>query len=144
MSEQTPLKKTETAVAEHSHSSKKQVKKSSPVGAFRLLVAAALIAGGVWLSQQKLDGIPDWMSNVWLPAAVVLALLVFLLGNAKRLTAYIGDSVKEVKKVVWPDRAYTVRMTIFVIIFVAVMAVFIYAVDTLISWLFFDLLLKRG
>jgi len=35
-------------------------------------------------------------------------------------------------------------MTIFVVIFVAILAVFIYAADSAISWLFFDVLLKRG
>jgi preprotein translocase subunit SecE len=36
------------------------------------------------------------------------------------------------------------RMTMFVVAFVAVLALFIYAADSLISWLFYDVLLKRG
>lgn len=60
------------------------------------------------------------------------------------LFAYFRNSWVEFKKVVWPTRDDAVKMTVFVVIFVAVLAAFIYAVDTAISWLFFDLLLKRG
>jgi preprotein translocase, secE subunit len=45
--------------------------------------------------------------------------------------------------VVWPSRDEAVKMTVFVIIFVAILAAFIYVADTIISWLFFDVLLNR-
>lgn len=60
------------------------------------------------------------------------------------LLAYFRHSWSEFKKVVWPSRNEAVRMTGFVIVFVAILAIFIYAVDSAISWLFFDVLLKRG
>lgn len=60
------------------------------------------------------------------------------------LFAYFRNSWVEFKKVVWPARDDAMKMTVFVVIFVAVLAAFIYAVDTVISWLFFDLLMKRG
>ncbi|WP_232462241.1 preprotein translocase subunit SecE [Neisseria chenwenguii] len=60
------------------------------------------------------------------------------------LFSYFRNSWIEFKKVVWPERADAVRMTIFVVIFVAILAAFIYVVDSSISWLFFDVLLKRG
>ena len=59
------------------------------------------------------------------------------------LFAYFSNSWLEFKKVVWPSRDEAVKMTVFVIIFVAVLAAFIYAADTIISWLFFDVLLNR-
>lgn len=59
------------------------------------------------------------------------------------LFAYFKSSWAEFKKVVWPSRDEAVKMTVFVIIFVAVLAAFIYAADTIISWLFFDVLLNR-
>lgn len=60
------------------------------------------------------------------------------------LFSYFRLSWVEFKKVVWPERNDAVRMTLFVIVFVAILSAFIYAADTLISWLFFDVLLKRG
>ena len=59
------------------------------------------------------------------------------------LFAYFKSSWTEFKKVVWPSRDEAVKMTVFVIIFVAVLAAFIYTADTIISWLFFDVLLNR-
>ncbi|QEY23935.1 preprotein translocase subunit SecE [Neisseria animalis] len=60
------------------------------------------------------------------------------------LFAYFRSSWTEFKKVVWPKRDDAVKMTIFVVIFVALLSIFIYGVDSVISWLFFDILLKRG
>lgn len=142
MSEQTPLEKKELP-SSNSHIQIRK-KQNSIFGFFRFLIAAAFVVGGVWLGQQKLDFVPVWSEPFIVPVSIALALLVFVVGNFGRLTEYVSASVKEVKKVVWPERAYTIRMTVFVIIFVAIMAAFIYIVDTAISWLFFDLLLKRG
>lgn len=58
------------------------------------------------------------------------------------LIAYFKDSWGELKKVVWPKRPDAVRMTFFVIVFVAVFAVFSYAVDTVIAWLLNIVLVK--
>lgn len=60
------------------------------------------------------------------------------------LFSYFRLSWAEFKKVVWPERNDAVKMTLFVVVFVAILSAFIYAADTLISWLFFDVLLKRG
>ncbi|STZ77235.1 preprotein translocase subunit SecE [Bergeriella denitrificans] len=60
------------------------------------------------------------------------------------LFAYFRNSWTEFKKVVWPTREDAVKMTVFVVIFVTILSAFIYGVDSVISWLFFDVLLKRG
>ena len=59
------------------------------------------------------------------------------------LISYFKNSWSEFKKVVWPTRSEAVKITLFVIIFVAILAAFIYAVDSIVSWLFFDVLLKK-
>ena len=58
------------------------------------------------------------------------------------LFRYIKDSVAEIKKVVWPSRNDTVRMTMFVIAFTCVFAIFIYGIDTLIGIVFNYILVK--
>ena len=60
------------------------------------------------------------------------------------LFAYFRGSWAEFKKVVWPTREEAVKMTVFVVIFVAILAAFLYVVDSAVSWLFFDVLLNRG
>lgn len=59
------------------------------------------------------------------------------------LFSYFKSSWVEFKKVVWPTKDEALKMTVFVVIFVAILSMFIYAADTLISWLFFDVLLGR-
>lgn len=59
-----------------------------------------------------------------------------------RLGRYIKESTVEFKKVVWPKRPEAIRMTLFVILFVAVFGTFIYGVDSLISLLFNFILVK--
>ena len=58
------------------------------------------------------------------------------------LFRYIKDSVAEIKKVVWPSRNDTVRMTMFVIAFTCVFTIFIYGVDTLLGIVFNYILVK--
>lgn len=62
----------------------------------------------------------------------------------KGLFSYFRHAWAEFKKVVWPTRDEAVKMTFFVVVFVAVLALFVYVADSAISWLFFDVLLKRG
>ena len=59
-----------------------------------------------------------------------------------RLFRYFKESATEFRKVVWPKRADAIRMTGFVIVFVAIFAVFIYGVDSVISLLFNLILVK--
>lgn len=53
-----------------------------------------------------------------------------------RLFRYFKESTTEFRKVVWPKRPDAVRMTGFVIVFVAIFASFIFGVDTVIAKLF--------
>lgn len=60
-----------------------------------------------------------------------------------KLFRYFRESVTEFKKVVWPKKPEAVRMTGFVIVFVAIFAIFIYGVDSLIA-LLLNLVLVKG
>ena len=90
--------------------------------------------------------LPVYVRALFPVVGVVAAILiVFRWSSAGRgLSAYVKDSTAELRKVVWPDRAETARMTLFVLAFVSVLALFIWGADSLISWLFFDVLMKRG
>lgn len=111
----------------------------------KVCIAVIIVAAGLW-SYYSLINLPVYL-RVLLPLICIvigLSIVLFWCDFGRRLIWYIRDSFIELKKVVWPDRQSTLRMTIFVIIFVAILASFIYAVDSFISWLFFDVLLKRG
>lgn len=112
----------------------------------KLCVAATLMVGGIWIFYSNEFSLPSYVRTLAPIIGVVLGLLIvfYWCDFGRRLIAYVRDSVTEFKKVVWPPRNDALRMTIFVIIFVTILAAFIYMADSIISWLFYDLLLKRG
>ncbi|GGP24178.1 protein translocase subunit SecE [Silvimonas iriomotensis] len=56
---------------------------------------------------------------------------------------YARDSIKEAQKVVWPTRKETWQVTGIVFAFVGVLAIFMWAVDSGLAWVFYDLILGR-
>ena len=59
----------------------------------------------------------------------------------KQLIAFGRDSVREVKKVVWPTRKEAMQMTGYVFAFVVVMALFLWLTDKTLEWVLYDLIL---
>lgn len=107
----------------------------------KLLAACALvllsIAAFYLLSSQSL-----WIRWTALLLALGLAVLVFFLSEmGKRLVGFGNDAVREMKKVVWPERREAIQITAYVFVFVVVMALFLWLTDKTIEWVFYDLLL---
>jgi preprotein translocase subunit SecE len=107
----------------------------------KLAAAAALVIGSLvafYLLGQK----DMWLRVVVLLAGLVAAVGVFFVSESgKQLIAYGRESVREVKKVVWPTRKEAVQMTGYVFAFVVVMAVFLWITDKSLEWLLYDLIL---
>ena len=77
--------------------------------------------------------------------AVVLiaAIALFFTSFAgRRLISFGKDATKELKKVVWPTRKEASQITLYVFVFVLVMAIFLWGVDKSLEYLIFDLLLN--
>ena len=107
----------------------------------KLAGVAVLVVGGVVafyaLGQQDL-----WLRVLALLALIALAVGLFFTSEpGKQLTAYGRDSIKEVRKVVWPTRQEALQMTGYVFAFVVVMALFLWLTDKTLEWVFYDLLL---
>ena len=85
--------------------------------------------------------------DLWLRVLVLLGLLAgavaafFLSEAGKQLIAFGRDSVREVKKVVWPTRNEAMQMTGYVFAFVVVMALFMWLTDKTLEWALYDLIL---
>ena len=128
-----------------SHHAKGISQKTKAADVVKLLIAAALVVGGIW-AFYALPGQPVYVRAALPVVGVALAVLIvfYWCDFGRRLVRYDRDSVAEFKNVVTPPRKDAMRMTMFVVAFVAVLALFIYAADSLISWLFYDVLLKRG
>ena len=121
------------------------VKKSIVSTLFKIIIALAIIVFSIWFTNSKyLFGSSEILRTAILSTSVFVAGIVLIWGNFARLLIYFKNSVVELKKVVWPDKAYATKMTIFVLIFVTILTIFIYLADFLISWVLFDLLMKKG
>jgi len=107
----------------------------------KLAAAAVLVALGVW-------------GYYWLgDAALVLRVLAVIAGllaagavawwsePGKQFAVFAGESVAEVKKVVWPTRKETLQTTAAVFAFVVVMAVFLWISDKTLEWILYDLIM---
>ena len=106
------------------------------LAAAAVMVIASLVAYYVLAKQGPLF---QWLG---LLAGLTLAVVIFLMSETgKALVAFGRDSVKEVKKVVWPARKEAVQMTLYVFGFVLLMALFLWLTDKTLEWVFYDLIL---
>ena len=100
------------------------------------LVLASLVSFYLLAKQGQLA---QWGA---LLACLVAAVVVFMSSESGRqFLAFGRDSVREVKKVVWPSRKEAIQMTAYVFAFVVVMALFLWLTDKALEWVFYDLLL---
>ena len=101
-----------------------------------LLLLAGIVAF-YYLGKQDL-----WVRVVALLGLLGAAVALFFTSESgKQLIAFGRDSVREVKKVVWPTRKEAIQMTAYVFAFVVVMALFLWLTDKTLEWVFYDLLL---
>ena len=101
-----------------------------------VLVIAAVVAFYA-LARQDM-----WMRVVALVLLLVAAVATFFASEVgKQLIAYGNDSVREVRKVVWPTRKEALQMTGYVFAFVFVMALFLWMTDKTLEWVLYDLIL---
>jgi preprotein translocase subunit SecE len=107
----------------------------------KLVLAGLLLAGGVaafyLLGKQDL-----WLRVLALLGLIALGVVVFFTAEpGKALIAFGRDSVRELRKVVWPTRSEAMQMTGYVFAFVFVMALFLWLTDKTLEWVLYDLIL---
>jgi len=109
--------------------------KAKLVGA-GVLVLLALVA---YYFLGKQGALVQWLALLVGVAAAVG--LFFTSESGRQLIAFGRESVKEVKKVVWPTRKEAGQMTAYVFAFVVVMAIFLWLTDKTLEWVLYDLIL---
>jgi preprotein translocase subunit SecE len=78
---------------------------------------------------------------IFIGSLVVAAVIAWFSEPGRRTIAFAHESYNEVRRVVWPTRKETMQMTGIVFAFVAVMGLFLWALDKIIEWLLFGVLL---
>ncbi len=105
--------------------------------AFAVVLAVAAIVAFYLLSTQ--GPVLQWGA---LLVGLAAAVAVFGISESGRqLWAFGRDSLREVRKVVWPTRKEAIQMTAYVFAFVAIMSIFLWLTDKTLEWVFFDLIL---
>jgi preprotein translocase subunit SecE len=107
----------------------------------KLGVAVLLVIGAVTvfylLGRQDL-----WVRVLALIVLMAAAVATFFTSEpGKQLIAYGNDSIREVRKVVWPTRKEALQMTGYVFAFVFVMALFLWLTDKTLEYVLYDLIL---
>lgn len=70
-----------------------------------------------------------------LAGLVVAGLVFFKTPQGKRLAAFTKETKIELRKVVWPTRDETVKTTGMIMVAVVIVAIFLWIVDALFSWM---------
>jgi len=107
----------------------------------KLALAVALVIAGVagFYLLGKQGPVAQWGTLV---VGLAAAFVVFMTAESgKQFVAFGRDSWKEVKKVVWPTRKEAIQMTLYVVGFTVVMALFLWLTDKTLEWVFYDLIL---
>jgi len=107
----------------------------------KLAATGLLVVGGVaafyLLGKQDL-----WLRVITLLVMIAAGVAVFFTSApGKELIAFGQDSIKELRKVVWPTRPEATQMTLYVFAFVVVMALFLWLTDKTLEWVLYDLIL---
>jgi preprotein translocase subunit SecE len=106
------------------------------------LAAAVVLVVGAVVAFYLLAAQDLWLRVVALLALLAVAVVVFFTSEpGKALMAFGRDSVRELRKVVWPSRKEAVQMTGYVFAFVFVMALFLWLTDKTLEWALYDLVL---
>jgi preprotein translocase subunit SecE len=113
-----------------------QVQESATaLDAAKLAAGAAILAGGI-AGFYLLADLPIWLRWIIVLAAFVVGVLVSLQSQQGRtLWAFVQSSRVELRKVVWPSRDETWKVTVYVFIVVVVMGLFFWGIDTLLGFL---------
>lgn len=105
-----------------------------------LTVAVVISVIGVYAYYSISDRLFQVLSVL---VALILTLIVFHLSpTGKRFTIYLNASINEGKKVVWPKMKETNRMTLLVILFIMVLSLIMWLLDSILSYTVYDILLR--
>ena len=95
------------------------------------IILAAAIVGNYVYSEQAL-----FLRIVGVVGSVVVAAIVGLqTEKGKTLILFSRESLREVRKVVWPTRQESVQTTLIIFAVVAVMGLFLFLLDGALIWL---------
>jgi preprotein translocase subunit SecE len=107
----------------------------------KLGIGAALLAAGIWGYYWLSDSLLVVRLLPVLAGLIAGAVVAWFSEPGRQFATFAGESVAEVKKVVWPTRKETIQTTAAVFAFAVVMALFLWISDKGLEWVLYDLIL---
>ncbi|MEO6959404.1 MAG: preprotein translocase subunit SecE [Burkholderiaceae bacterium] len=107
----------------------------------KVSLAVLVIIAGVVGYEMLTDQPGPARVGLFLASVVVATIILWFSELGRRTISFARDSYYEVKRVVWPDRKESTRMTIIVFLFVVAMAFLLWIVDKLLEWIIYGVLL---
>lgn len=101
-----------------------------------LVIAAGIVAYSVLVDQPTYVRVGAFIAGL-----VVAAVIVVFSDTGRRTLAFGRESYNETRRVVWPSRQETTRMTAIVFAFVVAMGILLWVADKLLGWIIYGLLL---
>ncbi|MGB3836290.1 preprotein translocase subunit SecE [Castellaniella sp.] len=101
-----------------------------------LILAAGIVAYSVLIDQSVYVRV-----GVFIAGVVVAALIAGFSDTGRRTLAFAREAYNETRRVVWPTRQETTRMTAIVFAFVVAMGALLWVADKLLGWIIYGLLL---
>jgi preprotein translocase subunit SecE len=100
----------------------------------KLVAGAAILAGGI-AAFYLLPDLPIWLRWLIVLAALVLGTLVGLQSaQGRTFWGFVQSSRTELRKVVWPTAQETRQVTMVVFVMLIVLALFFWALDSLLGF----------
>jgi preprotein translocase subunit SecE len=108
---------------------------NSALDTIKLVLAVALLIAGIVAYYFYGDN-AGWQRWSMMLGGLVLGVVVFFTSDTgRRFWTFVLESRIELRKVVWPERQETLRMTMVVIAFVSVAGLFFWLLDVLLAYL---------
>ncbi|TAL80125.1 MAG: preprotein translocase subunit SecE [Burkholderiaceae bacterium] len=107
----------------------------------KLILAVLVIVAGI-VSFSVLESKPAVVRvGIFIASLIIAAVIAWLSEPGRRAISFGRDSYNETKRVVWPERKESTRMTLMVFGFVIAMGALLWIVDKILGWVIYALLL---
>jgi preprotein translocase subunit SecE len=112
-----------------------KAEQSSRFDVAKWVVVAAIVAGGVYANSYYADESLLYRVLGLLVLAIVAGFVALQTTQGEAFWSLVRESRTEIRKVVWPSRQEAVQTTLIVVVFVLVVALLLWGLDSLLGWL---------
>ena len=99
-----------------------------------LIVAAAIVAGGIFAFYHFENAWPAWVRVLTFAGSFLAGIgVAFATTPGRQLLGFFNESIIEMRRVVWPTRQETTQTTIIVVIAVIIVGILLFILDWLMA-----------